>query len=103
MILHDEYMIYDSRTAREFLLSIGLSVEDIEELQSYLNQLNEENDVSFWRQEAYDWEQDSIREFELRSGLISTIQNLADELASGKGGTKAQYAQHLRDACDFWE
>jgi len=103
MILVNDYVIYDSRTARDFLLSIGLNDADIEELQGYLNLLNEANDVSFWRQEAHDWEQDSIREFELRSGLISTIQNLADELASGKGGTKAQYAQHLRDACDFWE
>ena len=27
---------------------------------------------------------------------------MADELASGKGGTKAQYADRLRNLCEYW-
>ena len=102
MILNDGTFIYDSRTAEDYLGSLGMDKDDIIAIQKYLSEKYEQHTVDYWKQEAKEWEKDSVHNYELRNGLICEIQNLADELASGKGGTKAQYADRLRNLCEYW-
>ena len=45
---------------------------------------------------------DSTQQYEARAGLIQEIQDIADKLASGKGGTKIQYAEKLKKTCEYW-
>lgn len=102
MILLKDAYIYDCRTAEDYLDSLGMDKFDIEAMQTYLSEKYEEHSVDYWKQEAKEWEQDSINQFEKRNGLICDIQELADNLASGKGGTKIQYANKLKELCEYW-
>ena len=102
ILLSDGTCIYNSRVARDFLESIGIDKLDFEELCAYISDEYNPYAVEYWETEAKEWELDSAHEYEKREGLICAVQDLADELASGKGGTKVQYAQRLRDACEFW-
>ena len=102
MILNDGTYIYDSRTLEDYFYSLGMDDLDIEAVQNYLNEKYETHNIDYWKNEAKEWERDSVREYELRNGLICEIQNLADELASGKGGTKAQYAERFKELCEYW-
>lgn len=101
IVKNGEY-IYNSRTAIDFLYSLGMDNIDINTFRQYISEDGEEHTLDYWKQEAKEWEKDSIHNYELRNGLICEIQNLADELASGKGGTKAQYADRLRNLCEYW-
>ena len=102
MILNDGTYIYDSRMLEDYFYSLGMDDLDIEAVQNYLNEKYETHNIDYWKNEAKEWERDSVREYELRNGLICEIQNLADELASGKGGTKAQYAERFKELCEYW-
>lgn len=102
LIIIDDTYIYDSRTAEDYLGSLGMDDEDIVALQTYLSEKYHVHTIDYWKQEAKEWERDSVRQFELRNGLICEVQNLADELASGKGGTKARYAEKFKDLCEYY-
>ena len=102
MILNDGTFIYSTRTLEDYLYSLGMDDLDIQAVQNYLNEKYETHNIDYWKNEAKEWERDSVREYELRNGLICEIQNLADELASGKGGTKAQYAERFKELCEYW-
>ena len=102
MILNDGTFIYSTRTLEDYLYSLGMDDLDIQAVQNYLNEKYETRNIDYWKNEAKEWERDSVREYELRNGLICEIQNLADELASGKGGTKAQYAERFKELCEYW-
>ncbi len=94
--------IYSARTAIEFLYSLGMDDIDIDKFQEFLSEEDETNTVDYWKQEAKEWELDSAHQYELRNNLICEIQDLADKLASGKGGTKAQYADKIKGVCEYW-
>lgn len=102
IVLDNGICLYNSRTAADFLESIGISRLDFEKLCEYISDEYDPYAIEYWKTEAKEWKLDSAHEYEKREGLICAVQDLADELASGKGGTKVQYAQRLRDACEFW-
>jgi hypothetical protein len=102
MIIVNDTFIYDSRTAVDFLCSLGMDRVDIEEMIEFLSEQYSTRTVKFWENEAKEWEHESAREYELRNSLICEVQNLADELATGKGGTKAQYADRFLNLCEFY-
>ena len=102
ILLNDGTYIYDGRTAIDLLYSLGMDDIDIDNFQKYISEDGEEHDIEYWKTEAKEWELDSAHEYEKREGLICAVQDLADKLASGKGGTKVQYAQRFKDACEFW-
>ena len=102
MIIINDTLIYDSRTAVDFLCSLGMDSVDIEEMIEFLSEQYSTRTVKFWENEAKEWEHESAREYELRNSLICEVQNLADELATGKGGTKAQYADRFLNLCEFY-
>ena len=102
LIIINDTCIYDSYTAEDYLSSLGMDNEDIAALQKYLNEKYHTHTTDYWKQEAKEWERESAREFELRNSLICEVQNLADELASGKGGTKARYAEKFKSMCEYY-
>ena len=101
MLWINDIPIFDSAAAREYLSSLGLNKFEIQEFSEILAGKHDENAI-YWEQEAKEWELESSREFEKLNSLICEIQELADELESGKGGTKKQYAEKFRQACEFW-
>jgi len=102
ILLNDGTYIYSARTAIDFLYSLGMDDIDIDNFQKFLSEEDETNTVDYWKQEAKEWELDSAHQYELRNALICEIQDLADKLASGKGGTKAQYADKIKNICEFY-
>lgn len=102
IIFSDGTCIYDSRTAIEFLYSLGMDNTDIDCFIEMISESNDEHTIDYWKREAKEWELDSAHEYELRNDLICEIQDLAEKLGSGKGGTKAQYAQKFLDICEFY-
>jgi hypothetical protein len=102
ILLNDGTYIYDGRTAIDFLYSLGMDNIDIDTFQEYISEDGEEHDIEYWKQEAKEWELHSAHQYELRNALICEIQDLADKLASGKGGTKAQYAAKIKNICEFY-
>ena len=95
----NDQIINDTISAKEFLSSLGLDKWDIEE---FCQMLLTNSDAIDWKKEAKEWELDSMQQFEKRNSLINEINELADKLESGKGGTKKQYAERLRQTCEFW-
>lgn len=102
ILLDDGTYIYSSRTAIDFLHSLGMDNIDINTFQEYISKDEEEHDIEYWKQETEEWKLDSAHQYELRNGLIREIQDLADKLATGKGGTKAQYAAKIKNICEFY-
>lgn len=98
VILNDQVIlnIHDCRT---FLASIGLDKFQIED---FIDCIMTSDDVIDWKAEAKEWELDSARNYELRQQLICEVQDLADKLATGKGGTKVQYRDKFYRACEFY-
>jgi len=102
IILNNDIYIYNPRSAVDFLYSLGMDDLDIDEFIELISADKDEYTIDYWKQEAKEWEQDSAAQFEKRNNLIVEIQNLSDKLRSGKGGTKAQYADKLLQLCDYW-
>lgn len=102
MIFVDDTSIYNCSSALDFLSSFGMNREDIAEFFQYLSDEYYYESAEYWQNEAKEWEKDSTQQYEARAGLIQEIQDIADKLASGKGGTKIQYAEKLRKTCEYW-
>ena len=98
VILNDQ-VILNIHDCRAFLASIGLDKFQIED---FINCIITSDDRIDWQAEAKEWELDSARNYELRQQLIYEIQNLADKLATGKGGTKVQYRDKFYHVCEFY-
>ena len=98
MIIKDCFII-DAATAKEFLSSsLGLDKWDVEE---FCQMLLTGSDAIDWKQEAKEWEKDSMHQFEKRNGLITELQDVADELLKGRK-TKRQIADQINNLCEYW-
>ena len=95
----NDYDLYDKNSCLFFLNSLGMNEFEIEEFLSYVN---ESMLLEQYKDLVDAFERDSAGNYELRQNLICEIQDLADELASGKGGTKIRYADRLRKLCEYY-
>ena len=102
IITKDNQFIESGYDAEEYLSSLGMDKIDIENFYQYLNDNHYYEGSEYWKREAKEWEADSMQQYEMRAGLIQEVQELADKLASGKGGTKFQYAERLKKLCEYW-
>lgn len=94
----NDTLIHDDVSARDFLSSLGLDQFDIEEFVSYLTSEKIE-----WKEEAESWKIEAEAEYDTKHAFLNEVQNLADNLATGKGGTKLQYARKFLDLCEqYW-
>ena len=93
--------IYDERSAREYLASLGLDIFQIENFVYYLT-CDTEEEMRNLELDCSILQQERGMIFENHNTMINELLNLADELASGKGGTKVQYADRIKQICDTY-
>ena len=92
-------VIHNKDGAYNYLYTLGFSKLDVQEFLSYLE--IDQDKAEHLEQEAKEWEQDSVAEFEKRNGLINDMLDVADCLIKGKG-TKIELAQKIKERCDYW-
>lgn len=98
IILKDGTFLTDHNSLLDFLSGIGF---DVEQLRTMLcaDLLNELND---YREDFRYHELLADHYYCALNNLSTEIDELADKLASGKGGTKANYAQRFKKLVEFY-
>lgn len=97
MILPNGNIAYDRYSCEEYLSSLGMNKWDIQDFIDLLQTI----DFVDWKQEAKEWELDSMQQFDKRNGLICDLQEVIDDLRAGKG-TKAKIADRIEALCEYW-
>lgn len=97
MMLFNSQLICDRDSAIDFLDSLGMDKFDIE---NFINFLGVSDEAEYWENLADSYKNEAEVEFELRHDFLNEVQNLAEELSTGKGGTKAAYAQEFLNLCE---
>ena len=93
--------IYNERSARDYLASLGLDIFQIDAFVQYLTE-DIEDEYANLEHDFMVVEQERDMIFENHNIMIGELLDLADELASGKGGTKVQYADRIKQICDTY-
>ena len=93
--------IYNERSARDYLASLGLDIFQVDAFVQYLTE-DIEDEYANLEHDFMVVEQERDMIFENHNIMIGELLDLADELASGKGGTKVQYADRIKQICDTY-
>lgn len=93
IILNDDTYIYSTNGLKEYLVSLGFDIHELAEF--LLSDIEVDNNVYIRRDCVDDYEclyselDNQVRQY------ANELETLCDKLASGKGGTKVQYAQRI--------
>ena len=93
VVLNDDTYIYSADGLKEYLVSLGFDIHELAEL--LLGDIEVDNNVYIRRDCVDDYEclyselDNQVRQY------ANELEALCDKLASGKGGTKVQYAQKI--------
>lgn len=98
--IKDGTFFFNEDEVVDYLTSLGFDKYDLSKI--FLKSLDLDNDAEYIRRDKCD---DYERYYD---GLVQEIQEVKDEifclcdkLASGKGGTKVQYAQRIKDTFNY--
>lgn len=98
MVLNDGTFLYNEYTVKEYLEALGFDMQELMNmLAGDIIQERDENEAMWREEERYRF---CVEEH--MSTAWNELDDIADDLASGKGGTKVQYAQKIKDCINFW-
>lgn len=93
MILNDGTYIYNPYTLKEFLSSLGFDPSTVEDVfnEKLISENKNLKDICNSYEREIDGYMCAIRD------MSEELEDLADKLSSGKGGTKVQYAERIKN------
>lgn len=98
IILKDGTFLTDHNSLLDFLSGIGFDVEQLRTMlcADLIDELNG------YREDNRFYELQADHYYCALNDLSNEIDELADKLATGKGGTKANYAQRFKKLAEFY-
>ena len=98
IILDDKTFIYNRYSLDEYLSSLGFYVRDLEEI--YSEEANHRLDCLEASRDEYELAADYYSNQLVSLG--NELEELVDNLASGKGGTKKEYAARIKNMIQYY-
>lgn len=98
IILNDGTFIGDEASLCDYLINLGFNVDDLR--NELCSDIVEERDIALQDNQYYELLADDYHN--KLNGLSTEIEDLADKLATGKGGTKVQYSQRFKYLADYY-
>lgn len=102
IIINDGTLIYSRDTLIEWLRDKGLDDFSLEEFLDMCQDPTIKQDVEWYKDNYEGMEREADGYYCNLRDLAQEVENLANKLATGKGGTKAQYAEKFKKLADYY-